>query len=272
MPATRSSNTSGPRGLGQTALRPGTMAAVPHSSPRDLFDTPERALARLSPEGRRFSWLAPRDGVLNVWVGDARGRGAPRDGRPGPGRALLPLVARLAPHLYSQDQGGDENHHLMAVEVDGGRTRDLTPSRGCGRRADRGAPVDPRPRPGLDEPARPLGLRCLPPDPGHRTAAARRPQPGERHRLARRPGRAAAGRAGPDAGGRLRAAGARRRGRRVPGRRRVRQRGRRARVRLHARRLAAVGRQRARLRPERLVELDLADGSSASSTATTRPT
>ena len=32
--------------------------------------------------------------------------------------------------LYSQDQGGDENHHLMAVEVDGGRTRDLTPFTG----------------------------------------------------------------------------------------------------------------------------------------------
>ena len=33
---------------------------------RDLFDNPERALARLSPDGRRISWLAPVDGVLNV--------------------------------------------------------------------------------------------------------------------------------------------------------------------------------------------------------------
>ena len=39
----------------------------------DLFDNPERALARLSPDGRRISWLAPVGGVLNVHVGDVDG-------------------------------------------------------------------------------------------------------------------------------------------------------------------------------------------------------
>ena len=54
------------------------MAAVPPLIPlRDLFGDPERALARLSPDGRRISWLADRDGVLNVWVRD-RGGGEPR--------------------------------------------------------------------------------------------------------------------------------------------------------------------------------------------------
>ena len=38
-----------------------------------FFDNPERALARLSPDGVRISWLAPREGVLNVWVRDAAG-------------------------------------------------------------------------------------------------------------------------------------------------------------------------------------------------------
>ena len=38
-----------------------------------FFDNPERALARLSPDGGALSWLAPRDGVLNVWVRDATG-------------------------------------------------------------------------------------------------------------------------------------------------------------------------------------------------------
>ena len=38
--------------------------------PRDvLFGNPQRAQARLSPDGKWLSFLAPVDGVLNVWVG-----------------------------------------------------------------------------------------------------------------------------------------------------------------------------------------------------------
>ena len=33
-----------------------------------LFDNPERTQARLSPSGAYLSWLAPKAGVLNVWV------------------------------------------------------------------------------------------------------------------------------------------------------------------------------------------------------------
>ncbi len=46
--------------------------------PREvLFGNPDRASAQISPDGAHLAWLAPRDGVLNVWV-------APR-GRPGTG-------------------------------------------------------------------------------------------------------------------------------------------------------------------------------------------
>ena len=38
--------------------------------PRDvLFGNPQRAGARLSPDGKYLSFLAPVDNVLNVWVG-----------------------------------------------------------------------------------------------------------------------------------------------------------------------------------------------------------
>src|SRR5215207_11305498 len=61
-------------GPGSGPRRRGTMAAVPPLIPlRDLFGDPERALARLAPDGRRLSWLAPREGVLNVWVRDRDG-------------------------------------------------------------------------------------------------------------------------------------------------------------------------------------------------------
>jgi acylaminoacyl-peptidase len=35
---------------------------------RKLFDNPTFFVAKLSPDGRLISWLAPFDGVLNVWV------------------------------------------------------------------------------------------------------------------------------------------------------------------------------------------------------------
>ena len=36
-----------------------------------LFGNPDKASPQLSPDGRFLSYLAPVDGVLNVWVGPA---------------------------------------------------------------------------------------------------------------------------------------------------------------------------------------------------------
>ena len=43
-----------------------------------LFGNPEKTQARISPDGRHLSWIAPRDGVLNVWVAPAGDLGAAR--------------------------------------------------------------------------------------------------------------------------------------------------------------------------------------------------
>jgi Tol biopolymer transport system component len=43
--------------------------------PREvLFGNPERIAPRLSPDGERLAFLAPKDGVLNVWVGPVGAR------------------------------------------------------------------------------------------------------------------------------------------------------------------------------------------------------
>jgi hypothetical protein len=34
-----------------------------------LFGNPDRAAVKISPDGSHISYLAPLDGVLNVWVG-----------------------------------------------------------------------------------------------------------------------------------------------------------------------------------------------------------
>ena len=35
---------------------------------RVLFGNPERISPHLSPDGNRLAWIAPHEGVLNVWV------------------------------------------------------------------------------------------------------------------------------------------------------------------------------------------------------------
>jgi dipeptidyl aminopeptidase/acylaminoacyl peptidase len=105
------------------------MPGVPPLIPlRDLFDNPERALARLSPDGRHISWLAPRDGVLNVWVRDRAGgeaRPVTDDRDRGVRSYLWSRDATRIIHL--QDAGGDENAHVLVTDLAGGRARDLTP-------------------------------------------------------------------------------------------------------------------------------------------------
>src|SRR5437764_12590314 len=51
-----------------------------------LFGNPERVSPRISPDGTRLAWLAPVEGVLNVWVAnlaEAGPEGRPRGGAAG---------------------------------------------------------------------------------------------------------------------------------------------------------------------------------------------
>ena len=33
-----------------------------------LFGNPERVMPRISPDGTQLAWIAPHEGVLNVWL------------------------------------------------------------------------------------------------------------------------------------------------------------------------------------------------------------
>ena len=100
--------------------------------PREVFfGNPERANVKYSPDGRFLSYVAPRDGVLNVFVGPS---GNPADAKPvtddkkrGVREYFWAFDGR---HLiYLQDTGGDENFHAYRVEVATGATTDLTPGK-----------------------------------------------------------------------------------------------------------------------------------------------
>ncbi len=93
-----------------------------------LLGNPERASAQISPDGGRLSYLAPLDGVLNVFVGDA-GAGNERPVTRDTGRGIAGyLWAQDNRHLmYMRDKDGSENFRLYDVDVETGTERDLTP-------------------------------------------------------------------------------------------------------------------------------------------------
>ncbi|HAU21361.1 MAG TPA: S9 family peptidase [Erythrobacter sp.] len=98
--------------------------------PREaLFGNPSRSSGRISPDGKWLSWLAPKDGVLNVWMAPASDPGSAKvmtDATDRPIRQYFwaPDSQSL---LYIQDKGGDENFLLYGVNVSSGKETNLTP-------------------------------------------------------------------------------------------------------------------------------------------------
>ena len=99
---------------------------IPRSA---IFGNPERAGASISPDGTYISFLAPRDGVMNVWVVE---RGKPlSEARPLSSEKVRPIRQHFwswngEDILYVQVKGGDENFLLYAVNAKTGVERKLT--------------------------------------------------------------------------------------------------------------------------------------------------
>lgn len=94
-----------------------------------LFGNPVKFGALLSPDGKWVSWIAPVNGLLNVWV-------APSD-KPEVGKAITASTDHpISTHFWSsdsnqilfiKDNGGDENFHLYGVDIITGKQQDYTP-------------------------------------------------------------------------------------------------------------------------------------------------
>ena len=103
---------------------------------RVLFGNPERVLPRISPDGTRLAWIAPHEGVLNVWVAPVGDDGvdwaAARVVTDDTDRGIRVYAwAHDGRHvLYLQDSGGDENWRLHDVDLLTMQRRDLTPFEG----------------------------------------------------------------------------------------------------------------------------------------------
>ena len=109
-----------------------TPAATPVISREILFGNPERVSPKLSPDGKKFAWIAPDEkNVLQVWVktvGQEDGKKVTADKKRGIRQYLWAQDDKTL--LYQQDADGDENFHVYGVNLETGNVRDLTPFQG----------------------------------------------------------------------------------------------------------------------------------------------
>ena len=99
-----------------------------------LLGNPTKAGPQLSPDGMKMSYVAPLDGVLNVFVGPTGGDDAD-DFRPvthDTNRGVQGYGwAYDGTHMfYMQDQGGDENWRIYTVNLETSEIVDRTPFEG----------------------------------------------------------------------------------------------------------------------------------------------
>ncbi|HSS26840.1 MAG TPA: S9 family peptidase, partial [Usitatibacter sp.] len=99
---------------------------IPRAS---IFGNPTRAQGLISPDGKWISWLAPRDGVLNIWVAPANDLAK---ATPLTSEKVRPIRQHFwtldsKQILFINDHGGDENYLLYGVSPAGGEARSFTP-------------------------------------------------------------------------------------------------------------------------------------------------
>lgn len=95
---------------------------------KHIFGNPTRTIATVSPDGTKVAYLAPRDGVLNVWVGPAA---AIDQAKPVTSERVRPILQYYwSPDsqriLWIQDEGGNENYALYGVELATGKETQYT--------------------------------------------------------------------------------------------------------------------------------------------------
>jgi dipeptidyl aminopeptidase/acylaminoacyl peptidase len=100
---------------------------------RVYFDNPDYQNVRISPDSAHLAYVAPRDGVRNLWVAPVAD---PRSARPLT-QATDRDIGRFFSWAYTnrhivffQEHDGDENWRASSVDIDTGETVLLTPERG----------------------------------------------------------------------------------------------------------------------------------------------
>jgi dipeptidyl aminopeptidase/acylaminoacyl peptidase len=112
--------------LAQPALAQESASLLPRAA---IFGNPSKTQGLVSPDGKWLSWIAPREGVLNVWVAPASN---PSRAKPLTDERVRPIRQHFWAQnskmvLFINDSGGDENFLLYGVAPEGGAVRNFTP-------------------------------------------------------------------------------------------------------------------------------------------------
>jgi hypothetical protein len=94
---------------------------------RDFFKNPDSSAYQLSPNGQYLSYLAPYERRMNIHVKDLTTNEVTRVTELTDRSISGYMWATNERLLYVRDFGGDENYHILAVNIDGSDNVDLTP-------------------------------------------------------------------------------------------------------------------------------------------------
>src|SRR3954468_18015129 len=113
---------------GQSSAQTSPPPLIPR---RLVFGNPDRSSVEISPDGRHISFLAPRNGVMNVFVAAADNPSMATPVTNDTTRGIPGYFwAYDSKHvLYIQDKGGNENWNVFSVAVDApDQATNLTPN------------------------------------------------------------------------------------------------------------------------------------------------
>lgn len=128
-----SMDTKSPQRSGNSAASTSTIkdtdVKIPLIPRAKLFGNPQRARLRISPNGKRLAYIAPRDGVLNIWVApvDSLAAARPLTNDRTTGIRSFYWTYSERHLMYVQDKDGDEDFHLYLIDLETNKVKDLTP-------------------------------------------------------------------------------------------------------------------------------------------------
>ena len=96
---------------------------------KTLFGNPDKISVKLSPDGKYISYIAPLDGVLNVYVAPSDDLSKAKAVTHDTGRGIRTYTwLYTSKHVvFSQDKDGDENFALYLVNLEDGSEKNISP-------------------------------------------------------------------------------------------------------------------------------------------------
>jgi dipeptidyl aminopeptidase/acylaminoacyl peptidase len=98
-----------------------------------LFGNPDRVGIKISPDGNNTTYIAPLNGVLNIFLAKENKLDQAKTITNDTHRGIREYAWSYDNKhvIYSQDKDGDENDHLFSINIDSGEIVELTPFKGA---------------------------------------------------------------------------------------------------------------------------------------------